>query len=454
MPSDTDQELQAIYDYARPFSANYRGPLVDLDPPPTGVLEVQHPRSLLGHPVGYPIGVPASPLTANAEWVGALANQGFNVLTYKTVRSVPRDAFPEPNWFFVDGLRDPLPIECAREDVEVIADGSTPPQSGPYSMVNSFGMPSMDPENWMPDVANAIRALAPGQILMVSVVGTYEIYSGVDLLRDFVRVAQMAEKAGARAIELNLSCPNTLATDGSGMGAPICEDPKHTREIVRAVRAELDSDTKLVAKLGYLVPARLAEVVDGIATQVDGIAGINTLQVTVKDAAGHPAFRGTPEDPDRDRPKAGLSGVAIRGLALDFVRELALLRREREWSFDIIGMGGVMNTHDVRALMASGADAVQATSLVANNIRFAQNLWKDRSMLETILEDSRWDFRSAEGLAEDLRLSVDITRDLLETSPDVARRTVMKDRLGRGLYTARRRPPTMRERIQRFRSVL
>lgn len=356
--------------------------MVESSPPPSEVLEVQHPRRLLGRPVGYPIGVPASPLTANAGWISALANQGLNVLTYKTVRSVPREAFPEPNWFFVDGLRDPLPIECALENVEVVADGSTPPDTA-YSMVNSFGMPSMDPENWMPDVANAIHALAPGQILIVGVVGTYEIYSGADLLRDFVTVAQMAEKAGAPAVELNLSCPNTLATDGSGMGAPICEDADHTREIVRAVRAELKPETRLVAKLGYLVPALLADVVKGIADEVDGIAGINTLQVTVKDSAGRPAFRGTPEDPDRDRPKAGLSGVAIRDLALDFVHELALLRRDREWSFDIIGMGGVMSAPDVRALMANGADAVQATSLVANNIGLAQSLWRDRSVLET-----------------------------------------------------------------------
>jgi len=453
MTSDIHHQPQSIYNYDEPFSANYK-PDVEIEPAPRELLEAKHPRTLLGQPVGYPIGVPASPLTANAERIAGLAAQGLNVLTYKTVRSEAREAFPDPNWFFVEGMRHPLPVEAAREETTVQVSGTKPPNAGPYSMVNSFGMPSQDPAEWIPDIEAAVKALRDEQILIVSVVGTYESYKGDALLDDFVEVARLAESAGAKAIELNLSCPNTLAEDGRGMGKPLCENPEHTRAIVQAVKKGLRLDTKLVAKLGYLVPIRLAEVVEQIADQVDAIAGINTWQVTVTDTKGNPAFRGTPDDSDRDRPEAGLSGIAIRDLALDFVRELALLRRERGWSFDIIGMGGVMNTHDVRALMASGADAVQATSVIANDVRFARDLWSEQQELGAALKDDRWIFRTAEGLADDFHLSVESARNLLDSSPSVARKTAMTDRLGRELYAARDRSPTIKERLERLRWIL
>lgn len=454
MTSKIDQKTLSIYNYDRPFSENYTFD-ADIEPAPAELLESKHPRTLLGQPISYPIGVPASPLTANAERIMGLANQGLNVLTYKTVRSEARDAFPAPNWFFVEGMRQPLSVEAALQETTVTVSGTEPPvDAGPYSMVNSFGMPSRAPAKWMPDVEAAVKALRDEQILIVSVVGTYESYQGNALLGDFVEVARMAERAGAKAIELNLSCPNTLAESGDGMGEPICQNPEHTQAIVQAVRSGLKPETKLIAKLGYLAPIRLAEVVELIADQVDAIAGINTWQVKVVDADGKPAFRGTPDDPNRDRPKAGLSGVAIRDLALDFVRALAMLRRERDWSFDIIGMGGVMNTHDVRALMASGADAVQATTVVANDVRFAREFWTEEKKLGAVLDDDRWVFRTAESLADDLDLSVESARNLLDSSPNVVRKTAMTDRLGRDLYTAKDRAPTIKERLERLRWIL
>ncbi len=454
MPLDAIDQLDPIYNYDRPFSENYHGPMHELDAAPAEVLDEDQDWQLLGRPIAYPIGVPASPLTASAEWIGALASQGFNVLTYKTVRSTSRDAFPAPNWFFVKDLDEPLSVDSLPDDVVVTASGTELPNSGPYSMVNSFGMPSSQPDEWMADVKRGSETLRPGQVLIVSVVGSYELYRGDALLDDFVSVARMAEDAGASAVEINLSCPNTLADDGAGMGAPLCEDPVHAAQIVEAVRAALKPETKLVAKLGYLAASRLAEVVQRIADEVDGIAGINTLQVTVVDTNGKPAFRGVLQDPDRDRPKAGLSGIAIRDLAREFVKQLASLRELNNWSFDIIGMGGVMDTYDVRALLASGADAVQATSLTANEVKLARRLWTDRRLLEAAINNERWDFWTVEGLAKELRLAPNRTRDLLTASPDVARKTVLTDRKGRTLYAARDRAPTVRERIERFRSVL
>jgi hypothetical protein len=310
-----------------------------------------------------------------------------------------------------------------------------------------------------------LGVLRAGQLLIVSVVGDYEALSGQKLIDDFVDVAVRAEAAGATIIELNLSCPNSVSRHGFGVRPPICESKEDTHKIVVAVRSALFWNTKLVAKLGYLPRPALEDVVEPILDSVDGIAGINTLQVDVEDTEQGPVFQGTLDDPNETRPMAGLSGVSIRDHALDFVRSLALLRRRLGHSFEIIGMGGVMEPHDVRALMAYGADAVQTATAATNYPDLPRQLCTDGhrvpsqeerllGLLDTALSDERCPFRTAEGLASELHLPLDHVRRLLEAHPDLARQSVMHDRTGRRLYAASGRSPTVRERVEQFRWLL
>lgn len=74
--------------------------------------------------------------------------------------------------------------------------------------------------------------------------------------------------------------------------------------------------------------------------------------------------------------------------------------------------------------------------------------------LKDALADTRWDFRTADGLATDLDAAPDTVVQALDEHPEIARKSVLTDRDGRGLYTDRNRPLTLRERIERFRSVL
>jgi dihydroorotate dehydrogenase len=201
---------------------------------------------------------------------------------------------------------------------------------------------------------------------------SHEDYSGQAFVDDFVRVALLAAEAGAPAIELNVSCSNRLALDGQMMD-PLCEDPRATREVVHAVRVALDEqghhDVPLVAKLGYLDYELLTTLLPMIVDDVKGIAGINTLQLPILDPeTGQPAFSGIDANGVvRIREQAGVSGVALRYLALDFVQSLNRLRKAHNWDFDILAMGGVMDAHDVRALRAAGADSVQTATAASTN---------------------------------------------------------------------------------------
>src|SRR5918993_1291127 len=87
------------YDPARTYRWNY-------DHPPSPV-NIEVPRvagawQFAGLPVDSPIGIPAGPLL-NGKWCLYYASLGFDVLTYKTVRSVARECYSLPNL---------VPVEC------------------------------------------------------------------------------------------------------------------------------------------------------------------------------------------------------------------------------------------------------------------------------------------------------------------------------------------------------
>jgi dihydroorotate dehydrogenase len=354
------------YDFRRDLSHNESGPH-------TGGTTVDGERApapggrwtVLGQPLGVPIGIPACPLTMNSRWVSYYARLGFNVLTYKTVRSAPRAALAGANWYFADTDAAPW-ADTDIEHAEVTAGPTVWPRSAHrFSTVNSFGVPSQDPAVWQPDVQVALASLAADQLLLLSVMGNFEDHRGEDLAADFARTALLGAETGVRAIELNLSCPNGLA-DGRPLPA-IYLDADSVRSIVRAVRTALGDSVSLVIKVGYMPADRMRLSLGPVAHLVDGVAGINALQLPVRDPAGcHPAFPG--------RLEAGVSGHVIGRLARDFVRSLAALREELAAGFDILAMGGATCVDDVRRLHDAGATAVQTASGAFFNPQLAQEV--------------------------------------------------------------------------------
>jgi dihydroorotate dehydrogenase len=305
---------------------------------------------LLGRSVGFPIGVPACVLNGSEAWVRHNAANGYRVLTYKTVRGRAHPPNEQPNWTFAARETASLPPGAAAEVVSDPWDW-VPPGSPSVSTVNSFGVPSPAPEEWMADLERSLAALADDVLLLVSVMGEG---NGTDLVEDFARTARLAEEAGASVIELNLSCPNTLSAAGSGVKPPLCLDADATVAVVEAVRRALDDRTGVVAKLSWLDEPQLAALVPRLAPLVDGIAGINTLQSRVRRSDGAPTFPG--------RELAGLSGIAVRESAVDFTRRLVTLRDARSSRFDVLAMGGVTDPASFEALFALGADAVQSAA--------------------------------------------------------------------------------------------
>lgn len=344
--------------------------------------------TLFGQRIGLPIGVPASVLTGNARWIQYYSSNGFNVLTYKTVRSRRWRPNEPPNWAFVPNEKKPFAVTDEQYTVHADPLDWVDPGERDVTTTNSFGVPCPDPVEWKADLYNALKVIASDQVLIVSVMGEDYDESPARLTvlaDDYAKTALHAEAAGASIIELNLSCPNSLDPTESRVKLPLCFDVDATARILEEVKSRLSSQTRLVAKLAYLDEARLNGLIHRIAPMIDGVAGINTLQCTVLRDSDDPTF------PGRGVPWAGVSGIAIRDYAKDFVFRLARLRVETGKYFEILGMGGVTDPASFEALYLLGASAVQsATGAFANPFlasECVESLGNSLPLVPPILDD-------------------------------------------------------------------
>jgi dihydroorotate dehydrogenase len=336
------------FDHLHGFWTNfYRGPRNGHIP---AFLEPIRRSRLLDFELNFPFGVPACALTPHSSYVRYFAQRGFDLITYKTVRDRPWNPHPFPQWAStVDVIHQVSPEHF---DEPVVATLNPRPRYGAEaSLANSFGVPSLDPQDWQQDIADSKAMLSSGQVLAVSVMGSPEIATDDnELVRQFTLTADLALQAGADIIEVNLSCPNTG-------GDLLCLSPEASAQVVQAVAQRLKpSGTPLFIKISYLDPPILKELVEKCSKYIDGVVAINTVSVPVVNRNGTPFFG--------ERWRAGLSGAAIRTLGLDTSRELVDLRdrMRRHSDLVIIGVGGVMIPSDFDAYLDVGVDVVQSCS--------------------------------------------------------------------------------------------
>lgn len=423
-----------VYNFLKGFEQNAPGPW-DREPL-EGEISGSIEWDLLGTPIRFPIGVPASVLTANSRWVRYFARRGFNIITYKTVRSVPYKGHDFPHWVFLEGADSSW---FSDEEVSPVTGSlkTWPKDFHSFSTANSFGVPSLAPEEWQEDVSAALATLAEGQVLILSVMGTSDPdLTGRSLEKDFEVVSKLAAQTGVLAIELNLSCPNTEdKTSTDGMEEPVCFDADKTLEIVKAVSRVVD--TKLIVKLSYMPYERLSRVLTPILPMISAISGINTVQTRVVNEHLQPTFVGTAEDHNRPRWEAGVSGIRIREMALDFVRSLSRLRSQSR-GFEIIAMGGVMNGEDVATYREAGADVVQSATAAWVNSRlpieaerYAKSIRDDLSLERAILSVLHPRISlDREQIASAAKVAPSKTEKLLEQLISVGRVRVDKTKAG------------------------
>jgi dihydroorotate dehydrogenase len=324
------------YDRRKSYEFNYeRGPVFQSAAkamPETAL------KKFLGLEVRSRLGIAAG-LLLNSKWIKAYAQRGFDILTYKTVRSSKRACYPPPNWVFVedDG--------SAEGPVYVMETPSDDPKKISSSVC--FGMPSMAPEVWREDIGLAKAALAKGQILIVSVVATpREGASREELADDFCKCAKWAAEAGADVVEANFSCPNVCSQEGTiFMDAPL------SGYIAKRLRETLGTKP-LLAKLGHIErQEQMSELFGAIGGFVNGVTMVNAITRPVLQRDGQPAF-------GKQFVKAGVLGRAIHKPSVEDVRRARDVINKQQLNLSIAAVGGVSSAEDIKDFFAAGADAV------------------------------------------------------------------------------------------------
>jgi dihydroorotate dehydrogenase (NAD+) catalytic subunit len=162
---------------------------------------------------------------------------------------------------------------------------------------------------------------------------------------EFARLAGGMSRAGASAIELNLSCPHA-----EGLGSEIGQDPDAVREITAAVKRAVRLPVWVKITPNVADPAEIAASAE--AAGADAITAINTVRGLALDVRLRRAVLA--------HGLGGLSGPAIKAVGLACVWKV----RERV-RIPIVGVGGIVSATDALEYAMAGASAVQLGTVVA-----------------------------------------------------------------------------------------
>lgn len=317
--------------------------------------------TFLGYPVYSPFGIGAGSLPTSRHIKYAF-ERGFDVVVYKTQRSVPFPANEFPNVVYVDVQGD-LTMDKAAQPLVGYNTSDAPLNK--LTITNSFGNPSRGPEFWVEDMKRAVTHQGKGQLLVAGVVGTIKPgFSPEDYYEDFAQTAKLAAGTGVRAVEINFSCPN-VAKEGV-----LCYNHDAVATIARRAD-ELVPDLPLIGKLGYFTPDQqdlLEQIVVDSAPHLAAFSAINTIPAAVVDEQGQQLL------PGEGRLKSGICGASIKWAGLDMVRRLVAIRNKHGLKFEVVGIGGVMTSADFQDYREAGADVVQSVTAAMWNANLAEQV--------------------------------------------------------------------------------
>src|SRR6266566_9148215 len=176
-----------------------------------------------------------------------------------------------------------------------------------------------------------------------------------ETIEEFVQITELLEGVeGVAGIEVNVSCPNVHAG-----GAVIGADAETVAEVTAAIRhlTTLPLIVKLSPNSGAVRPTALAAASSG----ADAVSLINTITaLNININTRRPALgNGT----------GGLSGPAVKPIALRMVYDVASELRQSFPQVHVIGIGGICTAHDALEFLMAGASAIQIGTVNLINAR-------------------------------------------------------------------------------------
>ena len=206
-----------------------------------------------------------------------------------------------------------------------------------FGLLNSMGLPNPGVEAFV-DELRRYRSSSDTPVI-ASVWGETQ--------EETAYVAARLERAGADAIEVNISCPNV---DGA---ARAVEDLSYLRSLISAVKEE--TSVQLFVKLPPLNWGVVNLAKEAVNAGADALVATNTLRAMIIDFEAR--------SPVLSNVFGGLSGPALKPVAVRVVYELY---EEFQGEVPIVGVGGVQDWRDAVEFLLAGASAVEIGTAIAS----------------------------------------------------------------------------------------
>ena len=214
----------------------------------------------------------------------------------------------------------------------------------PAGLLNSIGLENPGVKAFVKDEAPYMRAL--GCAVIANLGGHSE--------EDYLAGAELLNEADIDILELNISCPNVKA---GGMSFGML--PESAADITKKVKAV--SKHPLMVKLTPNAPDIAAVALACEDAGADALSLVNTFLGMAVDVKKRRAVF--------DNVYAGLSGPAIRPIALRMVHQVA-----KRVNIPVVGMGGITSAEDALSFLMAGARAVQVGSMTFADPRAMLNI--------------------------------------------------------------------------------
>jgi dihydroorotate dehydrogenase len=345
----------SLYDINKSFIDNWRiGPQI---PSPLPIRQYPPPSNWhewLGFKLMSRIGIPACPIMTS-KGIALMSQLGFDVFTYKTIRSAEHISHPWPNIKYINISQ---PLTDTTLDQIVYSVDQMPASTEEIAITNSFGNNCLSQDEITQDIADAKRALQEGQILIVSIYGEQSEWRSQ--IEDFFVTAKFAKNSGADVIEANISCPN-LHLQKRITQNNIFSDMKYFYQLVRAIVVAINP-TPLLLKLGFISDDNLLQqiLINAAKAGAAGITAINSIHMQVRNQFDNAVF-------GEQRQWSGVSGYPIKNLGLDFISRLQNINAKQKLDLSIIGVGGITKADHFTHYHNAGADiAMSATGTMWN----------------------------------------------------------------------------------------
>ena len=201
------------------------------------------------------------------------------------------------------------------------------------------------------DILKRLKKDYPSKVVIASIMGQTE--------RQWIVLAQMAEKANVDAIELNFSCPQMRL---AGMGSDVGQNPELVMFITSYVKETVSIPVipKMTPNITHIAHPAMSAYFAG----ANAISAINTIKSVTMSDRGAVSSKKT---------ISGYSGRAIKPLAQRYILEMTAnpLMKNVEFS----GIGGIETWRDALEYIQLGCQNVQiCTSVMQYGYRIIDDL--------------------------------------------------------------------------------